>query len=133
MIISISNRTRARASQNAPTDATKTTWRQRLYSLGPRAYVCALPRAHARGIVCRRTISDENQIEVSTPSSIKSAERPGYSDFEETWKRHLSSAPEKAATVATVATRDRGNVAAVADVAASKGATEGEDGEGLDL
>ena len=41
------------------------------------------------------------------------------SDFEETRKRHLPSAPEKAATVATAATRDRRNVAAVADVAAS--------------
>lgn len=33
------------------------------------------------------------------------------------WKRYLPPASEKAATVATVATRDRGNVAAVADVA----------------
>jgi hypothetical protein len=31
----------------------------------------------------------------------------------------LSSDPQKAATVATIATNDRGNVAAVADVAAS--------------
>ena len=41
------------------------------------------------------------------------------SDFEEAWKRYLPSACEKAATVATIATRDRGNVAVVADVAAS--------------
>jgi hypothetical protein len=40
------------------------------------------------------------------------------SDFEEAWKRYLPPAPEKAATVATSATDDRGNVAAVADVAA---------------
>ena len=39
------------------------------------------------------------------------------SDFEEAWKRYLPPAPEKAATVATSATHDRGNVAAVADVA----------------
>ena len=46
------------------------------------------------------------------------------------------SAPEKAATVATSATHDRGNVAAVADVAASDDGAiirdNGEDG-GFDL
>jgi len=42
------------------------------------------------------------------------------SDFEEAWKRYLPSASEKAATVATSATHDRGNVAAVADVAVSQ-------------
>jgi len=40
------------------------------------------------------------------------------SDFEEAWKRYLPPAPEKAATVATSATCDTGNIAAVADVAA---------------
>ena len=40
------------------------------------------------------------------------------SDFEEAWKRYLPTVSETAATVATSATRDRGNVAAVADVAA---------------
>src|SRR5262249_51808677 len=54
------------------------------------------------------------------------------SDFEEAWKRYLPSAAEKAATVATPATHDRGNVAAVADVAASVG-TEVEDDGGLDV
>lgn len=39
------------------------------------------------------------------------------SDFEEGLETLPSPASEKAATVATVATRDRGNVAAVADVA----------------
>src|SRR5215470_4321732 len=57
-----------------------------------------IPRVRAR-VVCRRTISDENQIQVSTQSPI--------SDFEETWKRRLPPAPEKAATVATSATHDR--------------------------
>jgi hypothetical protein len=40
------------------------------------------------------------------------------SDFEEAWRRYLP-ASEKAATVATSATHDRRNVAAVADVAVS--------------
>jgi len=56
-------------------------------------------------------------------SSGTSDQRASYGAHErvraEAWKRHLPSAPEKAATVATVATRDRGNVAAVADVAVS--------------
>lgn len=39
------------------------------------------------------------------------------SDFEEEWKRYLPSTPEKTATSATTATRDRANVAAVATVA----------------
>ena len=43
-----------------------------------------------------------------------------------------SPAPEKAATVATSATHDRRNVAAVADVAASPGMEE-EGDQGLDL
>ena len=42
------------------------------------------------------------------------------SDFEETRKRHLPSAPEKAATVATAATRDRRNVAASGDGAITR-------------
>jgi len=40
-------------------------------------------------------------------------------DFEEAWKRYLP-ATEKAATSATRATHDRGNVAAVAAVAPSQ-------------
>jgi hypothetical protein len=47
------------------------------------------------------------------------------SDFEEPWKRYLPVALEKAATRATVATRVRGNVAAVAGVAPSR-----EEGKG---
>src|SRR5262249_55102044 len=54
------------------------------------------------------------------------------SDFEDAWNRYLPCVPEKAATVATSATHDRGSVAAVADVAASVG-TEEEDDEGSDL
>ena len=50
------------------------------------------------------------------------------SDFEEAWKRYLPSTSEKAATSATSATHDRGNVAAVAAVAPSK-----EEDSGLDL
>src|SRR5262245_42942865 len=65
-------------------------------------------RTRAR-VVYRRTISDKNEI----------AESFHRSDFEEAWKRYLPSAPEKAATVATSATHERRNVAAVADVAAS--------------
>ena len=49
-------------------------------------------------------------------------------DFEEAWKRYLS--PEKAATPATSATHDRGNVAAVADVAPAR---EDEQEGALDL
>jgi hypothetical protein len=41
-------------------------------------------------------------------------------DFEDAWKRYLPPVLEKPATVATVATSDGGNVAAVADVAASE-------------
>jgi len=54
------------------------------------------------------------------------------SDFEEAWRHYLPSASEKAATVATPATHDRGNVAAVADVAAP-GTRADDDEEGLDL
>jgi len=49
------------------------------------------------------------------------------SDFEEAWKRYLPSASEKPATVATSATDERGNVATVADVAASRDADDGLD------
>jgi hypothetical protein len=52
--------------------------------------------------------------------------------LKEAWKHYISSPSEKAATVATRATRDRRNVAVVADVAASLG-TDEEDDEGLDL
>ena len=40
-------------------------------------------------------------------------------DFEREWERYLTSTSERAATSATSATRDRGNVAAVATVAPS--------------
>jgi hypothetical protein len=49
-------------------------------------------------------------------------------DFEEAWKRYLPSASEKAATSATSATHDRGNVAAVAAVAPFR-----DDDAGFDL
>jgi hypothetical protein len=58
--------------------------------------------AHVRArVVCRRTISDEhaNGLEPPTPRKLGSDIFPPSSD--------------KAATVATIATRDRGNVAAV--------------------
>ena len=67
---------------------------------------------------------------MSTEASAYALRRRISDDFEEAWKRYLPS--EKPATVATVATRDRGNVAAVADVAASAYIGD-EDEKGLDL
>ena len=65
-------------------------------------------------------------------SELKTRNAPTVAAFEEAWNRYLPSSSENAATVATSATHDRGNVAAVADVAASAYIGDEDDG-GLDL
>jgi len=55
------------------------------------------------------------------------------SDFEEAWRGYLPSNTEEAATSATSATHDRGNVAAVATVAHTCEEQKNEEDLGFDL